>query len=343
MTATSIIKNAEVRSAIRAALGWFPPIPVGDLQVPAETSSNDHIGRAFDLLLKCELERRGTTSSSWNISGFRWNAIDGLMTLSHERLYASRIHLDADGTRFATSISMKQSAERFVAATELLARFTNAWCVFMDSGKYTHELVAAALQMSHLEFVARSGRSIYVETRHLVEVDEVTVLEVMDLLAITKFEHFVAPQGLQTNLDARLEAGYKVVGGADADIISGYSIIELKVVQDTKESEKWIHQMFLYLVFVLMKLPNGMKTFGGSSRAREMLPAFKLVLYLARHGEFVEIPAAEITDVDGIVEFAVWMLRWRFARDARDACRHYGFDGPLMPLVFKALAPAKQR
>lgn len=275
MSVRSLIANPEVRERLDAIL---PPIWKLSLllRVPPRTNRYGLVGTAFDYALRFELGRRNphAVSRTWVAEG----AVEQL-PVAAERVGRTGKEIKLLKQQAAGIV---EAAQRFLEG-HVGATVDDSW-----------QLATHALLLAKLDNVCRA----YQLDPALTEADPNDVRDVVELLAIVPYDLISDPQVMLLNPTFGMFSS--VVGGADADLISGDLLIDVKTTKAAELKPEIIRQLLVYFVL--------------AQRVRAEDDVFpevrRLGIYFSRHGHLWEMPARQITEHPRYHETADWLMRF---------------------------------
>jgi hypothetical protein len=256
MSLTTFVEQDEVAARLRAFVPDTPRKFSIPIKVEPRTTDYARVGTAFDYFLRFEVQRRVPYAQARS-----WVAESAL------------VHLEKGGviflSRFETTSVSQSMVERARKVVEA-ARF--AVSDFMTKRKVSHnqyeEMASHALRLASLDLVVR--RRIF--DPRLEEVNDDEVQEMLALLGIVPFQDLIDERLMLVN--PTFGESSQLVGGADADLISGGTLIDIK----TRKTATWTPQDFNQLLGYLILSRN-------ERRSKHAFPALVRVgIYFSRHG-----------------------------------------------------------
>lgn len=275
MSVRSLIAEREVRERLDAIL---PPIrkPKPLLSVPPRTDHYGLVGTAFDYALRFELGRRNphAVSRAWVAEG----AVE-LLPVAAERVGCTGKEI---------KLLKMQAAGIIEAAQSFLKGYMGA--IVVDRS----QLAVHAVLLAKLDNVCRACQL----DPALTEANPDDVRDVVELLAIVPYDLLSDPEVMLMNPTFGVFSS--VVGGADADLISGDLLVDIKTTKAADLKPDMIRQLLVYLIL--------------AQRARaddEVFPVVRrLGIYFSRHGHLWEMPARQITGHPRYPETADWLMHF---------------------------------
>ena len=181
---------------------------------------------------------------------------------------------------------------------KLSNRFTEAKKrheLFIKKGELTDELISDTLFLAKLDLYVRSkliAPDIFVESKLDIE-DLKNLYKVINACDFTTDEKcFLNPHFCQ---------GSTLVRGADADIILGDTLIDIKVTKNLKIEREYFNQIIGYYILSLI----------GNINCEYSGKIIKYVgIYFARHGLLWKVPISSLGDEKKIEDFKIWFVKY---------------------------------
>lgn len=295
LSLTSLIQSREVATRLDLIIPEYPRRVFSNQYVlpRADRHRRSVVGTAFDYALRFELQRLNPHAIDKP-----WVAESAQRVLEANyqyRLHGVGQHQD-DRSRIVAYY--RQPRRWFRRIVEEAREFHRRFIRRRRAGpRSLRDLATHALRLAALD---PYYRALYLELRpHAVNGAEVE--EIVELLQLVPIAQFCHPQVVMLN--PTFGALSHLVGGADADLICGDRLIDLKTVAVGKVEREYVRQLVGYLLL--------------ARRARQLgapIPELRsLCIYFSRHGVFWSMPVAEIVD------------RPRFRSTERWLMQHIGF------------------
>ena len=300
MSLTSFLNIREVRKMFRDV---FPVERVrleGDLKAPPITKNRSIVGSAFDYLFRFRLEREFPnciTREGWVaesgatilkvattmennqhfIDGaYQWVASDTM--LSPEEMALSFHAAQLRGTPNLAEAS--KDADRFLAEAKHFHQ------EYLKTGEMSDDLIKSSILLAQLDVIRRIDRV----PDNFGQVDRGDIEDLENLMALLNPVTFADTIEFTDNnacyLNPTFGDGSVLVGGADADLILGDMLIDIKTVKDLKFGQEMYNQLIGY--YILSKLGQ----VGGKSN----FPISRLGIYFSRYGILHTISVQRIED-----------------------------------------------
>jgi len=211
-------------------------------------------------------------------------------TLSIERfaLYSSRpgeVHHSSVWTAYKIGKRLLATVNAATVAHERYIQMSEV------SREDQEEMAGYSIRLAAMDMIYRAA---ILDELLFREPECTDVQELVDLLAIVPFDSILCTGRLFLNPTFG-EASHNL-GGADADLIAGDALIEVKTTKKDSIEVTWLDQLFgLYLL-------------ARNQRTRD--PAFpeikRLALYFARHGFLWIVPVSQWVDHPGFADVEGW-------------------------------------
>ncbi len=256
--------NPDVREYFREAF----PKPVVPrpriLLAPPRTESYWLVGTAFDYYLRWYLQHLNPHA----IGNESWVADEAVELISDPRIKGWAV------------TALRRARRR------LRASLTN--------GRFGRKLAVSALELARLDVLYRVGKG---EEQLGAPVAPDDVEDLVLLLAILPPEDFRVRGPCLLN---PVFHASELIGGADADLVLGDAIVDVKVTKDPKAWRAYFNQLIGY--YLLYRL-------GGFADVRRQPVIRKLAVYFARYGELVTWLLAEIATETRFRTHTDWFRR----------------------------------
>ncbi len=298
MSLTSFVELPDVAERLNALLLETPKL--GRLATRAEPLTRNYstVGTALDYAIRFELERRCPHAllRTWIAEEALeriWMALLG----EPERIVRARTQECRDAV---------EQARRFHATfVSSPAPCSSDWT----------RLAEHTLRLATLDVVYRAQRLFPLEP------SERDVADVLALLDLVPWEHLVHASTMWLN--PTFGTLSELVGGADADVISGTTLIEIKTRKHPAIARKDLRQLVGYLIL--------------AGRVREEVTGFPeigtLAIYLARQAHVWSVPATVVTGRAPYRETEEWFISRAREEESRERTRAHSIRiriGPAM-------------
>lgn len=264
MSLTSIVKSdKELREKFKS-LFIRPKLEKGqELLFEPQTKNSSIVGIAFDYLFRFHLERLHV-----NCESAEWIASKAIET--------GRIHPD-----------------KFDEATRIVFQAKEMHSEFLNTGVMTNDFVRQVLSMSYIDPVFRSGFGYEYIGR---DIDDNDVEDVVSMLNHVNFESFQNQKFCSIN--PTFGEPSRWVGGADADIILGSTLIDLKT---TKKCSFTLDHFCQLLGYYMLHRADCFVS-------DKNIQLDSLAIYYARFGYFFKFKVTDLIEDDELQSFSAWFL-----------------------------------
>jgi hypothetical protein len=272
MSLTIFIKLPEVKAKLKPLRPKLPRKINVPLRVESRSPRYMLVGTAFDYLLRFELQRRaphaipGTLVADsapeciWQPGCFLSLGMD------HRQMPAQEAEMLAEKEAKRARIIVEN-------AKKALAEYVKSEAP--DRGTQA-DLAAHAIRLAKLDDMSRALRL----DASFAEADQVNVEELLALLAIVPFNTLLHDKVLLLN--PTFGDSSRLVGGADADLIAGDTLIDFKTTKSGEVTAENLDQLLGY--FLLGR---------NEHRSDPTFPAInRLAIYFCRHGHIWPLEAS---------------------------------------------------
>jgi hypothetical protein len=262
-------------------------VPSISPKAPPRTANYGLVGTAFDYALRFELQRRNPHAIAR-----AWVADEAV-----ERI-PEAAELAGLSKKRAKELE-KQGARVLDAARAFVATFV------ASATPNLQQLAKHALLLAELDNVFRA----LALDGSPFQIDPEDVRDVVDLMAIVPYVRLSHPKTILLN--PTFGTYSSVAGGADADLVSGDLLVEVKTSKSAEVRREAVRQLLVYLML--------------ARRARaedgEFPEIRNLGIYLARHAHLWELPVAMITAHAKYAETEEWLIRFAAETEMDPALR----------------------
>lgn len=287
MSLKVFIQHPEVRERLKVLRPKLSRQIGAPIQAHPRTKHWTLVGTAFDYLLRFELQRRvpavvqrswvAENALTWGVGG---DPLDGRRKSLDESIAKS----EQDREEIACGI------ERILgAAKRTLSRYLE---MQQPTRSDQVQLAEHAIGLAKLDLVHRAGLVDYI----FDDPDPGDTEDLVNLLAIVPYDQFVNGQQLYLNPTFGESSG--LVGGADADLIIGDLLVDLKTTKKKAMDPSSLDQIVGYYLL--------------ARNQRSIDPSFPeinhLGLYFCRQGKLWTLPASDWTTQPGFEETEKWFF-----------------------------------
>lgn len=287
MSLKSFIQHPEVRERLKVLRPKLSRQIGAPIQAHPRTKHWTLVGTAFDYLLRFELQRRVP-----EVVQRAWVAEKALTLVVSDDL------LEGRGKSLDESIAKTgQDREEIACGIERIlgsAKRTLSRYLEMQQPARSDQIQLAehAIGLAKLDLVCRAGLVDYI----FDDPDPEDAEDLADLLAIVPYDQFV--NGQQLYFNPTFGESSRLVGGADADLIIGDLLVDLKTTKKSGMDPGSLDQILGY--FLLAR------------NQRAIDPSFPeinhLGLYFCRQGKLWTLSASDWTTQPGFQETEKWFF-----------------------------------
>ena len=284
MSLTTILKNPIYRKMF---MDRFPKPKCdfsNEMLASPQTKNYAIIGTAFDYILRFYIEKTNP-----NVKTTSWIAEQSLTTLQLNS--GDYIHKYKDGKMTIienNSVIPDHESSEFYRKIyqECKPKYDQVkkdYETYLNSGIMTRDLLKGAIFLAQLDSIYRSGRSDV-----FAPVTEQDADDLENLLNVAKNVDFFSTP-LECLLNPTLGEASKLVGGADADLIIGDTLIDIKTTKNPKQPflDAWLQIVGYYILNMINNNEYNIKNIG---------------IYFSRHGVFKIFPIDILGDVGPFIQ-----------------------------------------
>jgi hypothetical protein len=289
MSLTRFVKRPEVVAKIKPFRPKLPRKIDAPLKVAPRTERHTLVGTAFDYLLRFEIQRRVPHAIATRLV-----AEIVPYEIWHPAGFFSYLWMDANQTppEEAEEVA-KTEAERSRKVVEKAKAVGAAYTKMKKPDRVAQaDLAGHAIRLAKLENFYRSGQF----DRTFENADPEDVEELIDLLAVVPWDELVHDKILLLN--PTFGESSSLVGGADADLIAGNTLIDLKTTKKDRIEVVYLDQLLGY--FLLAR---------NQHRTDPTFPVIKrFAIYFCRHGHVWAQDATLWTSCPDFPELERWFF-----------------------------------
>jgi hypothetical protein len=251
MSLTSVLSNPQVKKKL---LKEFPNIPIlktkQKILAPSVSAHPQLVGVAFDYIVRFYIKRRKPSA--------------------RERVWVAEASIE-------WGLLPKHYKRK---GLKILTDAKNEYSKYIKSGKFHLSLLRSVFRLAQLDAIYRAG---VIDSR-LGFVDKKAIKDLRKLTSLLKPRFFKSTK--RCELNPTFGSASEMVGGADADLIVGNTLIDIKVTKELKFTRKYFNQLIGY--YVLSEIERSRDHFTSNCKIKN------LGIYFARHGLLYSFPVASV-------------------------------------------------
>ena len=295
MSLTSFLKSPSIKQLFKETF----PIPKTSLNSPLLASPNtknySSVGTAFDYLLRFYIKQISPESieSEWVAEGSvdrikmhsgKYALVDGNLESCDPNKEIEKQFPNAESMSYYKPSGKWEKAIK--PSEKIILDAKSRYAKFIQTGKLEDELIESTLKLAQLDLVYRA-EAIYIDDR----ISKQDVSDLRNLFGVAVRSN-IFKKNQKNFLNPTFGKGSKLVVGADADLVIGDTLIDIKVTKDLNLKRDWYNQIIGYYALSTMEnKPTKIKNVG---------------IYFARHGVLHTIPIKDIGQKDDFDNVLVW-------------------------------------
>jgi hypothetical protein len=314
MSLSHFVKIPDIRDKLKPLRPKLPRKINVALKVESCSPRYMLVGTAFDYLLRFELQRQAPHAISRPLVGeaaidMIWESHNGggsfLNLLKDDQGMVTQL-TGPNACMVADRGAMEDLAKEVAGrARNAVEKAKSAITAYLKNKSPTRpekeDLAAHAVRLAKLEELCRSSRF----DPSFEEADQEDVEELLALLAVVPVGELLHDKILLLN--PTFGESSRLVGGADADLIAGDTLIDFKTTKAGEVTAEYLDQLLGY--FLLAR---------NQSRADPKFPIInRLAIYFCRHGHLWPLNSSAWTEHPQFAEIEQWF----FSR-AKEEFRH---------------------
>lgn len=248
MGVNELIKNKKLKEEFEKTFSLPKFSPVEKEYFPPLTENYSLIGTAFDYLLRFYIARIN------KVKDREWISENTLNLLKYKK--TSRVEI-----------------------REIIFKIKRDYKEYLENGLIDDSLIRNVIVLAKIDGIFRSGGTI----PESFEVDEKDIEDLKNLSSIIPIDDFRTER--ICFLNPTFGSASLMIGGGDADLIIGDSLIDIKTTKDLKFSKEYFIQLISY--FILNEI-------GGITNCNSKIEINKLGIYFSRHGYLFEFDVEDI-------------------------------------------------
>ncbi len=286
MSLTSFVRLPKVAACLKTLL---PPsdcrkVPA-TLKVEPRTDHYTLVGTAFDYLLRFEVQRRAPHAHTG-----KWvaeNAVEYLERYSSMIQVTPREMTPAGGDVYDLGVGAYRVVEDAKSAVGAYVRKKS------PRSSERAELARHALRLARLDPLFRAG----VLDLRFEEADAEDAEDLLAMLSIVPFETLIHDRMMLLN--ATFGESSRLVGGADADLITGNTLVDIKTVKRAVVTPGYFYELLGYLILSR-----------NERRASRRFPEVNcLGVYFSRHGHLWTFDVKSMVRMKSFRKVEEWCLK----------------------------------
>jgi hypothetical protein len=266
MSLLTFLQQPDVRDRFNQAFPKPKLTPTPPLLAPPLTKNYALVGRAFDYLLRFQIKALNphAIEQGWVAQ----NALHFLKCNAQTRLYD----------------------QAYLMITEAKEHYAD----FLKTQTVTDTLIVSALRLAKIEAIYRSKKI----DPNLDQIADDDIVDLKTLLAHVNVKQFTSPKPILLN--PTFELASQVVGGADADLVLGDALIDIKTVKEFSLERRDFNQILGY--YVLSKL-------AGIDNAPTGHELKRLGIYFSRYAYLYQFDVSDVIEEETFPQFLDWFKR----------------------------------
>ena len=306
LSLTSFLDIPEVKKMFRDEFPLERITLRGDLKAPSVTKHYSLVGTAFDYLLRFYLEKKNPNcvTRPWvaehtaillraaNNMENNQQLIDG----AYEWVASDRYLSPEEMKYYLHAALLKGTPDLAMAskdADQFLEEARNFREEYLRTGDLSDGLARSSILLAQMDVVFRAGRL----PSDFGQVDASDIQDLENLISLVDPVTFADTVSFTDKntwyLNPTFGDASTLVGGADADVILGDTLIDIKTVKTLKFTRDMYNQLIGY--YILTKL--------GQVGSKSNFPISRLGIYFSRYGVLHTIPAEQIENNPGFPQF----------------------------------------
>ena len=264
MSLTSFLKKPNIKANFKNNFPLKRQKIAGELVAPPITKNYSLIGTAFDYLLRFYIKQINPNVHESET----WIADSGLEIIKKFPMYAK----------------LSERAEM------LLETAKKDYKEYLDGGIFTKSLIESSIRLAQLDLFYR-----------ILPQPEISKIDKNDIRDLNNLTEIINPEIFCTDNQCFLNPSFgnasELVGGADADLIIGDTLIDIKTTKNLSFRSEFYFQLIGY--YILSRI-GGIDGFGMN------YPINKIGVYFSRFGVLHTINISEIQNNPKFDEFIAW-------------------------------------
>lgn len=282
MSLTTILKNREVKELFAKELQKPTSYTKKTILAPPISKNYALVGTAFDYLLRFEIERKNT-----NVVTQEWIAeasVKLMCPIAFDMEFTGTYtHNDECKTLF-------NSSEKSIKSHDLLESSKTAYNTYIRDGIICDDILKACVKLAQLDSYYRCGRT----DPHLGIVCKDDIQDLRNLINLVKPEDFKTED--VCILNPSFNKASKLVEGADADLVIGNKLIDIKTTKNPSLTTEMWNQLVGYYILGIID--------GVGVEKYDILDIEEIGIYFSRSGVLEMYNVEEVIGVDVLYNLA---------------------------------------
>lgn len=284
MSLTKLIAEPEVRARLRKMIRKLDFGGGQKLLAPPLTKHYSLIGMAFDYLFRFCLKRLNPHA----IEQERWTAeevgfeFDGVV-------------LDADSGRLEIVpelLTSQRERDWALQRERVIAEARKNYLLYVETGRLSDGLLTSAIQLAKLDGIVRGGWPGPIDLEGADKADKDDLQQLVKLIPARDFKATDV-----CLLNPTFGEATQLVGGGDADVVIGDTLIEIKTVMKCRLTREYLNQLAGYYCLYRIAGVDGLQ----ADR-----PLRRFGVYFSRHGHFFTVPVTDCWQARDFEAFLEW-------------------------------------
>ena len=285
MSLTSILKEAKYRSMFKDRFPKPECNLSGEMLACPQTKNYAIIGTAFDYILRfyIEMTNPDVKSTVWiaehGLNELRLRSGDYIYEYAGDKMRIIKNDSGESLQNEDSDICRKLYLDLEIKYEQIRKEYKQ----YLNDGIMTRDLLGGSIVLAQLDGVYRAR---YINGFNPIDEKDIDDLE--NLLNVAKKIDFFSTSS-KCLLDPTFGQGSKLVGGADADLIIGDTLIDIKTVMQPTQKylDVWLQIVGYYILNMINNDEYKIKSIG---------------VYFSRHGMLRTFPVNMLGDIDSFID-----------------------------------------
>ena len=285
MSLTSILKYPKYKNMFKKRFPQPKCVLSNNILASPQTKNYMMIGTAFDYILRFYIERTNPAvkSTVWiaehGLNELRLRSGDYIYDYAGDKMRIIKNDSGESWQNEDADIYRKLYLDIEIKYDQVRKEYKQ----YLNDGIMTSDLLGGSILLAQLDAVYRAG---YIGGFHTINEKDIDDLE--NLLSVAKDVDFFSTSS-ECLLNPSFREASKLVGGADADLIIGDTLIDIKTTMNPKQqfSDAWLQIVGYYILNVINNDEYKIKNIG---------------IYFSRHGMLKIFPVDILGDVESFIQ-----------------------------------------